>query len=131
MIKVSNKEMMEVYSYLNHKYFKSKLPRLEIKFIHLKGFRLGRTYFEILCSCKRCDKLRIKYGPHIKNNHLPRFIEIDKRLSRGKGSPELSYAVLLHEMAHVSVGGKHQHGPKFRKEMKRLLRAGAGDPVFF
>jgi len=39
--------------------------------------------------------------------------------------------VLLHEMAHVSVGFKerHLHGPLWKKERKRLIDAGAFTPL--
>ncbi len=39
-------------------------------------------------------------------------------------------ATLLHEMCHIStIDEKNEHGPKFRKELRRIIIAGAFDDL--
>ena len=54
-----------------------------------------------------------------------RQIRIDRRTN-----PVLRQArlTLLHEMCHVKFNNRCGHGPKFKKEKRRLILAGAFDP---
>ena len=49
---------------------------------------------------------------------------VDSQLSH---FPKIATCILLHELAHVYLGQaeKAHHGPLFRKELQRLLEAGA------
>ena len=121
-------ELKYWYSFFNKKYFKNKLPDLYVHFGKLSRFKMGRTKFRVLCkSCDCCLKLREKYKDEIKTDRLPIEISINKQFQKGLGGYELAITTLVHEMIHVSIGGKYYHGPKFRKEKKRLLRAGILD----
>lgn len=115
-----------LYNKFNKKYFKNQLPDLYVHYGKLHRNCFGKTRFKILCKgkCERCYKLRTKYIDEVKNNRLAIDIIVSDKLKKSI-SDHQSVLTLLHEMIHVSIGGKYQHGPKFRKEMKRLLRAGA------
>src|SRR3989442_10857563 len=52
-------------------------------------------------------------------HRLPREIRLDESLE----GTDLR-AVMLHEMAHASVGGYSSHGTDFVNELRRLVQAG-------
>lgn len=119
------------YKYFNRKYFGNKLPkRLWVRFGKLKRGCLGETRFRMLCNeCDKCLQLKTKFKKEIKENFLPYDIMINQKFKSGLGGDEMIITTLLHEMAHVSIGGKYRHGPKFKKELRRLMTVGAFDRV--
>lgn len=119
------------YKFFNKKYFGNKLPkRLWVHFGKLKRNRLGETRFQRLCNkCDKCAELKKKFKKKIKNNFVPHDLRINQKFRSGLGSDGMVITTLLHEMVHVSIGGKYYHGPKFKKELRRLMTVGAFDRV--
>lgn len=62
-------------------------------------------------------------------NGDPSKIELDVSI---RSLPRVIEWVLLHECAHCKVGygERAHHGPKWRREIKRLVRAGAYEGLF-
>jgi hypothetical protein len=102
------------YNWYNKKYFKNKLPKtLSVHYGKLKRNRLGIVCFLI-------------------KNWVPVELVVSQKFRTGLGSDDLAIATMLHEMVHISIGGKERkHGPRFRKEVKRLSRAGALDKLIY
>jgi predicted SprT family Zn-dependent metalloprotease len=42
---------------------------------------------------------------------------------------QVAQQTVLHEMCHVRLTRSHNHGPRFQKELKRLIKAGAFDSL--
>jgi hypothetical protein len=119
------------YKFFNRKYFGNRLPKhLWVHFGKLKRNRLGETRFRKLCSkCDKCIQLRKRFKKEIKNDFLPHDIRINQKFKSGLGCDEMSITTLLHEMVHISISAKYHHGPKFKKELRRLMTVGAFDRV--
>ena len=95
------------YDDMNKKYFKHQLPLVFVGFYYDRDDSYGAT-------------LRLhgaKYCSHIMLN--PKFKEWVKATK----------ITLLHEMCHVKLHNKGGHGPKFKKELRRLILAGAFDDL--
>jgi hypothetical protein len=97
-------ELQGAYREYNKKYFKGKLPKVIIKYKKLNDNVAGRTFFG--------------YG----EDWPAQEIHLSKRLSYYE---KCTVQTLLHEMIHISIGGKYKHGSRFKKELKRLIKAGA------
>jgi hypothetical protein len=102
----SDDGLKRLFTQLNHKWFDGRLKADTIvvwrKRLNAMAMYTDGTPDKIEMSCALAS--------------LPRVIEW----------------VLLHEMAHASVGwGERQHhGPKWRREIARLVRIGAYEGLF-
>lgn len=92
------------YKYFNKRFFRNSLPDVWVTFGRLPiGTQvMGRSHFA---------------GP----NYEPYKITVSSRL---KHWDSVCIIILLHEMAHVSIGGKYAHGKRFFQELDRLYKAG-------
>src|SRR6185312_5666144 len=98
-----SKFLRDSYKHFNRLYFKGKLPQdLTI------GWASDRT-------------LGGDMGWAFGNNIL-----INKRLTEWS---LVALQTVLHEMCHISKPSDDGHGKQFTKELKRLIRAGAFDPL--
>ena len=110
-------ELEEVFRTYNHRYFGGRLPNCEVVWSSPKKKFLGH-FVPVEHYIQKSDgteqTVRITY-----------LIEISRRL---KFSNKLWGATLLHEMVHLKLRGKEgksDHGHKFQREMKRLVKLGA------
>jgi hypothetical protein len=124
---MTSSDLKYLYNLFNKKYFSDKLPDIYVHYGKTRRGCYGFTAFTTLCKrCEKCKRLKLKYGHEMKNGRLAIHLTVSNLLKKSLGVHQ-SVITLLHEMMHVSIGGKYKHGPKFRKEKKRLLRAGAYD----
>jgi len=95
--------------------------------------RLKRAYLDYndrYWAGKLPDDLMVKwaYGIDAMGDSDPEIIRINALLRRWECAWR---ATLLHECAHIAVDltgpELKDHGPKFKREIRRLLRAGAFD----
>lgn len=100
------------YNKFNKKFFSNKLPDVWVHFA-----RTGRG--------KRSNRYSLLGQTYFSNKWEPYEIRIHHKLYNKPLFETLCIKTLLHEMAHVSVGGKFRHGPEFKKEIDRLYKAGA------
>lgn len=97
----------------NRKYFKSNLPRPEIKIVRTREFA-GRCCPETWYYKDGRQEL------HFRIELAAKFLKIDAFLR----------TTFLHELAHMATHGeKAHHGPRFYKELRRLMLAGAFDKL--
>lgn len=107
---VGDKWLRRQYVKYNKEFFHDTLPSdLIVRFADGGGKWEGQTLFD------NEKKVAVE-------------VLIEKRL---RDFADYSCIVLLHELAHVSVGFKerHLHGPLWKKERKRLIDAGAFTPL--
>ena len=97
----------EWFTVYNKRYFHSALPPAYV------GFYPQNMMKDSFAWTIRPDGF--KYATHILLN--PYFREWKDILKQN----------ILHEMVHVKFRNRHAHGPKFKKEMRRLMLAGAFD----
>jgi predicted SprT family Zn-dependent metalloprotease len=90
----------EVYEEYNRQFFKGRLPKISVTYRNIKENNAYTLFFA----------------------SVPVEIVLNRYLLR---SARLSRIVLVHEMAHISVGIECGHGPKFQKELRRLVKQGA------
>ncbi len=97
---MNNVELAGLYRRYNKKYFRNRLPAIRVRFASiLKPYgQLGVTHYEERKVC---------------------YIYIDKLLRRWNSTARLT---LLHEMVHVSLPFRIEHGPVFERGMRRLAR---------
>src|SRR5271156_6728748 len=95
------------YDDCNKKYFGGKCPVVRIGFYDKKAMKNSYAW--------TVRKEGFKFPSHIVFN--PYFYDWVDELKRS----------LLHEMCHVYLPQGVHHGPKFKKELRRLLLAGAFD----
>ena len=96
-----------LYDGYNAFYFGNALPVVYVGFYRMSDDTYGYTF-----------RFRgAKYTTHICLN--PKF----------KGYQTLLAKILLHEMVHVKLNNKYGHGPRFKRELKRLILAGAFDDL--
>lgn len=96
-------ELSYWYERFNERFFSNKLTKdIWVHFGKLPGNVLGRTKFG-----KKWEALEIRVSNRIK--HLDSY----------------SIIILVHEMCHVSIGGKYNHGPRFKRELERVIGKGA------
>ena len=93
------------YDHFNVKYFGGGLPIVYVGLYKMKNYTYG-------CTIRQHG---MKYCSHILLN--PYF----------EKWPDVTKQNILHEMIHVKFRNRHGHGPRFKKEMRRLLLAGAFD----
>jgi hypothetical protein len=99
-----SRELTDMYDHFNEQYFDNQLPVVRVGFYredeeYGMTVRLdGALYPSYLCIT-----------PALKKSHAHLCI------------------TLLHEMIHVKLLNKGGHGPKFKKELKHLMRIGAYD----
>lgn len=98
-----SQEYGDIYDYYNIKYFKHQLPVVRVGF-----------YKDCKYECGATVKLHgAKHSSYIYFNNRLKIFDCYLR------------ATLLHEMCHVKLANHGGHGPKFKKELKRLMRLGA------
>ena len=97
---MTNADLQRRFKSINRKYFRGRVKGVAKfkKFSRLEHWYLGYT----LCELKE-----MYVNAEIKN--WERSVE----------------ATLIHEMVHLALPVKVQHGPRFEKEMLRLAKAGA------
>lgn len=97
---MNNVELARLYRRYNKKYFGNKLPAIRVVFASiLRPYgQLGVTHYE---------------------ERKPVYIHIDKLLRKWNCTAKLT---LLHEMNHVSLPFRVEHGPVFERGMRRLAR---------
>ena len=93
-----------LYDEYNEKYFGYKLPMVHVGFYKMPD-----------CYGVTFKTHGAKFASHICLN--PLFIPYEQQLC----------STLLHEMIHVSQNNKYGHGKRFKKELRRLIVAGAFD----
>ena len=94
----------DFYDWANQKYFKYQLPNVAIGFYKEKDM----DYYG--CSFTPMG------ARHVHTIALnPKFKEWSKVVK----------ITILHEMVHVKLRGLGGHGPRFQKELHRLVKAGA------
>lgn len=107
---MSRTKAEKVYDRFNRKYFAGRLPRVPVRF-SLRSFpRYHPLRDEAYAQCKRGKPMAVFINPRFLGLGIPGF-----------------YRALLHEMVHIKLGEKAQHGPRFQKEMRRLAALGAFD----
>lgn len=106
--------LYEYYRNFNKKWFGGRLPEdIEIAWDERLDV-YGRTFFHGT-NKKKCAPVKILIKP-------PRL--------DGYVCFKYTMRTLLHEMAHVALGCRVDHGPKFQQEMRRLAAAGAFDGLW-
>lgn len=109
---IFDRDMTHWYRLYDKKYFKGRLPVLEV-------------YYGPLSARKE----RFAYGCTAFLKGKPIYIALNNKLNRM--GEEISRLTLLHEMVHVSMGSRGApHGPLFHEEKRRLIKAGALDDIF-
>lgn len=104
-----DEDLQNLYSELNKKWFGFKLPYVRC------GWSASRKDKRRFYGCT----LRIHGSAHC------HYIQINPLF---RDWPDTISVTLLHEMVHVKLSNRGGHGPKFKKEMRRLIRLGAFDP---
>lgn len=69
---------------------------------------------------------KVPWGAYIHNS--PGLILLDREIQR-RGWGKTRDATLLHELVHLSLKGNDNHGPAFKRELRRLMLAGAFDKL--
>jgi predicted metal-dependent hydrolase len=107
-----SRELTYLYHEINERYYRGKLPNLEVYWAPLPAKR----------------KEEFKYGITAvgRKNHRAHYIVINEKL-RKLGS-DVAELVLIHETIHARHPRKAgDHGKVFEKERRRLILAGAVD----
>lgn len=99
--------MEDMYDHFNETYFKCRLPMVRIGFY--PGKKMDKSYAWTLWIDGH------KHATHILINDV--FKEWDYIVQQN----------ILHEMCHVALPQRVSHGPRFKKEKRRLILAGAFD----
>jgi hypothetical protein len=106
LVYYSKRCLRRAYDYYNRRYFKNKLPHnAELIFTEHVGSAIGMTM--------------LGFDPPV--------IMIAERIRQFGSTVDLT---LLHEMAHIKLGKRVNHGKKFQKEMLRLANAGAMEDLW-
>ena len=104
----SSKMGEEFYDIFNELYFGNKLPTVRVGFFTKK------------------DDTSYGFTLRVKGARFPSYICLNPYFTEwGK----TLRATLLHEMVHVKLMNRGGHGPKFKKEMRRLILIGAFDDL--
>lgn len=99
---LTNALVQGLYREFNRKWFGNRLPKdMVVSYANLDPIGQGVTHYF---------------------KGRPLYIELNHRLRWSESQTALT---LLHEMVHVSLPYRFNHGPKFHKEMLRLAKAGA------
>jgi predicted metal-dependent hydrolase len=110
---LSQRNLSRLYREYNRKYFNNQLPTIEVDFLTPRTFathKLGKRSCAVtLYENRKPFAIYIKRHP---KKEWP-YIKCD----------------LLHEMIHVSLPYRINHGPRFKKELRRLMKAGAFDAI--
>jgi hypothetical protein len=100
---MARRTLWSAFRRFNRRYFGNK--------VKLSGLRYARTKFA---------------GQTTFFDICPPIIEIERGL---RGHHRMSCIVLLHEMIHASLPYSIDHGPRFKREVKRLFKLGAYDDL--
>jgi hypothetical protein len=108
-----NKQLSRLYRLYNKKYFNNELPNIDIDFQSPRRFKAdGHGKRTCAVTIFQHGKPVAIYIKRYANKEWP-YIKCD----------------LLHEMIHVSLPCRCNHGPRFKKELRRLMKAGAFDRI--
>lgn len=105
----SHWSLRRYYLHLNRKWFNGELP------------------LDVIVTWEPCDNA---WGELFTLGSGRLHITLDTGL---RGMQEFMLITLLHEMAHIALGGPnygHKHGRRWRAEMRRLAAAGAFDELW-
>ena len=105
---MTNKRLKQYYKTYNRKYFGSALPDVVVRFA-TKEDKIPRRMLG--GASWRLNKFGVAYYYRI-------------LVARTVGNV-ITLQTLLHEMIHVKIGHRYNHGPRFKKELKRLFNLGA------
>jgi hypothetical protein len=104
--KKKKKSLFQVFMYYNRKYFGGKLKLSDLRLKKMSHLTAGETTFY--------------------EGGVPPAIYINKALTNWGRCVRI---VLLHEMAHVSLPQHVEHGPRFKRRIRRLVKQGAYDDL--
>ena len=100
------KSLFQVFMYYNRKYFGGKLKVSDLRLKKMSHLIAGETTF-------------YEGGVH------PSIV-INEALTNWGRCVRI---VLLHEMAHISLPKDAEHGPRFKRRIRRLVKQGAYDDL--
>lgn len=104
-----DEELQNFYNYANEKFFGYKLPYVRVGWY----------------DWKKPDKLCYGVTLSVEGAAFCEYIGINPHF---KEWTKVVNTIILHEMCHVKFNNRCGHGPKFKKEKRRLILAGAFDP---
>ena len=104
---MTNTRLKHWYKVFNRKYFKNELPNLEVKF--------SKELPDQMMGGSRWNRKRGKDAS---------FNAIWINWAHRKGTV-IAIQTLLHEMCHIAIGPRYNHGTRFHKQIDRLYKAGA------
>ena len=99
---MTNRLLKALYDELNRAWFSNKLPK-DMVVYYADIWQMGVTSY---------------------HRERPLYIRISKKL---RWTESTSALTLLHEMVHVSLPYRINHGPVFQKKMRSFARRGAMD----
>lgn len=112
---LTDEELRSLYLKLNKKWFRSRLDKkLKVRFHACGRNTLGCSYWKQSGSAPPAY-FEIRITPKLRHPLHGKHVGM----------------TLLHEMAHVAVGAREEHGPVWQDEMQRLIRAGAFDRYLY
>lgn len=113
---ISSKFLYTWYDHYNRRYFGGELPNDIALHFEIHEFMESKEKGHVLFG--RYSRRSVNSGRGVRHDIA---INTDTRPFE-----ELVKQILLHEMVHVKLQGPGRaHGPRFRKEIRRLVRAGA------
>lgn len=123
--------MYRDYRGYNRLYFQNRLPQAELYFVDQRNpiMKTQASKSEILAWERGAVAETASWvpsDPKIPTKHEIRFA----RMFRNLTGRSIFRIVLLHEMIHIRFRGANaHHGPRFQREKRRLIRAGAFDDL--
>ena len=98
--------LFQMFMYYNRKYFEGKLRLQDLGLKRMTLLDAGYTQFH--------------------EGGVPPAIYINKALTKWRRCVRI---VLLHEMVHVSLPQHVEHGPRFKRRIRQLVKQGAYDDL--
>ena len=103
-----DEDLQNFYNYANEEFFNYRLP-----YVRLGWYNFKKS--DVLCYGVTFTAANAAFCEYIGIH--PHFKEWTKT----------AHNIILHEMIHVKFNNRGGHGPKFKKELRRLLLKGAFD----
>jgi len=114
-LKLTNKNLKQMFNHANRKYFNNELPNIPITW--KKKLMMNGAVGE--CVFNRDDE-----------KHPNKITSVEIHLHTWlQDYPPYLIQTLLHEMAHLKLGVRVHHGKVFQKEIRRLVAVGAYDGI--